>query len=119
MIPLLSASEVKREIIRLYNEINQDMYAVGVRKQRVDLLGDKIVVVAEHQRIPALSTLDREHRYLTRMVDAALLDEYKARMQVRIEALLGIPVRTILKDYDPVSQLAGTIICLESPLTVV
>lgn len=114
-----TASLLKREIIRLYNEVNQEMYAVGVRQQRVELLGDKILVLAEHQRIPALAALDSQNRQLTRMVDSALLEEYKLRMRTRLESLLGIPVRTILKDYDPVTQLAGTIICLESPIIVV
>lgn len=111
-----SVPVLKREIIRLYNEINQDMYAVGVRQQRVELLGDKILVLAEHQRVPALAALDCQNRSLTRMVDAALLDEYKARLRSRVEALLGMPIRAILKDYDPVTQLAGTIICLDGQL---
>lgn len=114
----LPTSTLKREIIKIYNEVNQEMYAVGVRQQRVDLLGDKILIMAEHQRVTALRTLDETHRWLTRMVDAALLEEYKSRTAARIEALLGIGVRTVLKDYDPVTQMAGTVILLDSPLSV-
>ncbi len=50
------------------------------------------------------------------MVDAALLDVYKARLKEGIEALLGQRVRVVLKDYDPTTQMSATVILLESPL---
>lgn len=114
----LAGGPLKQDLIRIYNEINQEMYDVGVRQQRVDLLGSKIVIVAEHRRVPALGSLDSTHRWLTRMVDAALLDQYKQRLKSRIEHLVGIPVRCVLKDYDPFTQLSGTIVFLESPLNL-
>lgn len=113
---LRSSGQIKQELIRLYNEVNQQMYDVGVRQQRVELLGDKVVILAEHRRIPALESLDGTHRWLTRMVDAALLDRYKELLAVRVEQLLGIEVRCVLKDYDPGTQLSGTIICLSRPI---
>lgn len=109
---------LKRELIALYNQVNQQEFDVGVRKQRIEILGDQIVIVAEHRRVPALTALDGTHRWLTRMVDAALLDVYKARLKEGIEALLGQRVRVVLKDYDPTTQMSATVILLEAPLVL-
>lgn len=109
--------DLKQEILRLYNAVNQDMWRIGVRRQRVDLLGDQIVIVAEHERVPALAVLDADHRPLTRMVDGALLDENKRRLKDVLSRALGVPIRVILKDYDPDTQMAATVILLERPLT--
>lgn len=112
-----SLGAVKQEILRLYNAVNQDMWRVGVRRQRVDVLGDQIVIVAEHERVPALAVLDAEHRPLTRMVDGALLDENKRRLREVLSEALGIPIRAVLKDYDPATQMAATVVLLDRPLT--
>jgi hypothetical protein len=113
-----SAGQLKQEILRVYNAVNQSIAGVGVRRQRVDLLGDRILIVAEHQRIPALAALDPTRRSLTREVDIAIVDESKHRLTAGLEEALGIRILTILKDYDPGTQLAGTLVLLEEPLEV-
>jgi len=114
----MSLGSLKRELIALYNQVNQQNFDVGVRQQRIEILGDQIVIVAEHRRVPALTTLDESHRWLTRMVDAALLDVYKARLKEGVEALLGLRVRVVLKDYDPETQMSATVILLEGPVAL-
>lgn len=114
----LSSGEWKQLVLRIYNAVNQAVTGVGVRRQRVDLLGDRILVVAEHQRIPALAALDPTRRTLTREVDTALVDLYKNILTKELEDALGIGVRTILKDYDPATELACTLVVLESELPV-
>lgn len=116
MTQAINPGQLKQDLIRIYNAINRDMFAVGVRQQRVDLLGDKILIVAEHERIPAMACLDPQHRPITRIVDALLLDEYKRRLKERVETLTGAKVYTVLKDYDPLTQMAGTLILLHEPL---
>ena len=109
--------ELKQLILRIYNSVNQSVSGMGVRQQRVDLLGDSILVVAEHQRIRALAALDDTRRQLTREVDVALIDRYKHLLKQELEAVLGVGVRTILKDYDPVTQLACTLVVLDADPT--
>jgi hypothetical protein len=111
-----TSGALKQEILRLYNAVNQEMWRVGVRRQRVDLLGDRIVIVAEHERVPALAVLDADHRPLTRMVDGALLDENKRRLADVLGEALGVGIRVVLKDYDPTTQLAATVVLLDRPL---
>lgn len=115
--PPASLGELKQEILRLYNAVNQEMWRVGVRRQRVDVLGDRILIVAEHERVPALAVLDADHRPLTRMVDSTLIDENKRRLKEVLTDALGLEIQVVLKDYDPQTQLAATVILLDHPLT--
>jgi hypothetical protein len=50
------------------------------------------------------------------MIDAALLDEFKVRLQRELEEALGMEIKTVLKDYDPQRQLAGTLIVFKDAL---
>lgn len=101
--------------MKIYNSVNQRMYFTGVKRQRVDIVGNKIVILAEHQRIQALLCLDETNRPVTRMVDVALLDKNKEILKQEIEKNLNLRIKTILKDYDPFTEIAGTIIVLEEP----
>jgi hypothetical protein len=38
---------------------------------------------------------------------------YKEELHKQIEAQLSLPVKLVLKDYDPFTEIAGTIIVLE------
>ena len=113
-----TAGQLKQEILRIYNAVNQQISGVGVSRQRVDLLDDRILIVAEHQRVRALASLDDSQRDVTRAVDVALVDESKRRLAVELRDVLGLAVRVILKDYDPVTQLAATVMILDGPLPV-
>jgi uncharacterized protein YbcI len=113
-----TAGQLKQEILRIYNAVNQQISGVGVSRQRVDLLDDRILIVAEHQRVRALASLDERQRDVTRAVDVALVDESKRRLAVELRDVLGLAVRVILKDYDPVTQLAATVVILDGPLPV-
>ncbi|MBO8169497.1 MAG: DUF2294 family protein [Thermoanaerobacteraceae bacterium] len=108
-----SLGTLKQEIMKIYNSVNQKMFFTGVKRQRVDIVGNKIVILAEHQRIRALLCLDESDRQISRLVDVALLDKNKERLKTAIEENLNLKIKTILKDYDPVSEIAGTIIVLE------
>jgi hypothetical protein len=114
----LSAGELKQRILAIYNATNQQVWGAGVRQQRIELLRDQILIVAVHQRVPALGSLDATRRDLTRQVDVALVDLYKANFQTELEQALGLGVRTILKDYDPTTHLSCTLVVLDRPLSL-
>lgn len=108
-----SFSQLKQDIIRIYNSINQEIFGIGVRSQRVEILGDKILIFAIHKRIPALKMLDKDERSLTRVVDRSLVEANKRILTERLREIIDIPIITILKDYDPYSEHAVTVIILE------
>ncbi|MGE5485245.1 MAG: hypothetical protein ACM3X4_09525 [Ignavibacteriales bacterium] len=80
------------------------------------MIGQKIIILAENMRVKPLAAIDDKDRLATRLADIALLNEYKSRLRQEIQESLGITVRSILKDYDPEYQLAGTIIVTEERL---
>lgn len=112
-----SLTDLKQSIMRVYNNINQEMFDVGVKRLRVDIVGSKIVILAEHRRIPGLKALDGINRQITRLADVALLDENKQRLKKHLEAELGLKIKTVLKDYDPEHEVAATVVVLFESLT--
>lgn len=110
-----TAGEWKQEILRLYNRVNQDLAGSGVSRQRVHLTDEHIVIVATHQRVPALTTISTVDAALGRWADAAVLDATKARLSESLREL-GVDVVSVLKDYDPAAELAATVIVMGGPL---
>jgi uncharacterized protein YfbU (UPF0304 family) len=69
-----------------------------------------VIIFAQHKRVQALKMLSKNFHHLTISVDSALIAEFKSLFKVHIEETLDLKVRTILKDYDPVTEEACTII---------
>ncbi len=113
---MATPGQVKQDILKTYNAVNQAMFVAGVSQQRVELLGDRVLILAEHRRIPTLAVLDQVDPAAARTADMALVRENKRRLAASLEAAIGIPVRTILKDYDPQTGLAATVVVFASPL---
>jgi hypothetical protein len=108
--------DLKQEIMRVNNRVNQSLFGNGLRWQKVDIVGHKIVILAENMRAKPLAAIDGKDRLASRLADIALLNEYKSRLRREIQGSLGIAVRSILKDYDPDCEMAGTIIVTEERL---
>lgn len=115
---IATAGELKQRVLAIYNATNQQVWGTGVRQQRVELLREHIMVVAVHQRVPALASLDGTRRDLTRQVDVALVDLYKSVFRTALETELGLSVSAVLKDYDPATQLSCTVVVLGQPLSL-
>lgn len=107
---------LKKSLAQLYNRVNQEIYGVGVKKQRIECLDDRVMIFAQHKRVQALQMLSRNFQTLTISVDSALIVEFKSLLKGYIEDALHIKVKTILKDYDPVTEEACTIIYFEDLL---
>ena len=112
----MTAIDIKQEVMRVNNNVNITMFGTGLRKQRVSITEDKIVISADHKRIPALAALDGIDRTTTRFVDVAILDEYKRRLKKELIDQIQLPVKSVLKDYDPEHELAITVIVLTAPI---
>ncbi|WNC13359.1 Na-translocating system protein MpsC family protein [Brevibacillus brevis] len=114
MNPLeLSAGQLKQELTKVYNEVNVQLFQIGVKRLRVDFVGDRILFMTYHRRVPAMSSIDGKNRELTRMMDVLLIDEFKVHLKKRLEAKYGIKVVSILKDYDPETELSATAVVLD------
>ncbi|MFT8872195.1 MAG: Na-translocating system protein MpsC family protein [Sporolactobacillus sp.] len=99
-----------------YNLVNQMVFKVGVTEQKVSVFEDKIIIVAKHKRIPVLEILDEADKNLSGTVDRLLIERSKQLLAERIEQSFGIGVKLILKDYDPLKEVSGTLIFLDREL---
>lgn len=109
----LAVGHFKQELIKDYNELNLRMFDIGVKSQKIDIVGDKILISAYHKRIPSLKHLDGINRLVTRLTDVAIIDSHKELFKELVERKYGMKVVSILKDYDPFLELAVTIIILD------
>lgn len=112
----ISLGELKQEMIKIYNSINQEIFGIGIKSQRIDLIGDKAFIFATHKRIPALKVLDGEFRGLTASVDMLIMEKNKEMLKQQLEERLGLEVTAVLKDYDPKAEISGTIIIFKDKL---
>jgi hypothetical protein len=110
-----SQAELKQEIIRVNNEVNIAMYGTGLRKQRVYIIDNAVILIfADNKRIPALAALDRKSRVITRFIDLTLLEEFRDKLHTELKSQLKLPIKYVLKDYEPQNELAVTVVVLES-----
>lgn len=111
----VSVAELKQELIRVNNEVNIAMYGIGLRKQRVHIIDNAVILIfADNKRIPALAALDRKSPVITRFFDLTLLEEYREKLHEELLSQLKLPVKYVLKDYRPQEEIAVTVIVLEN-----
>lgn len=104
---------LKRNVAQVYNKINQEFYATGVISQRVDVFYDRLIIFAQHKRVPAFTVLSKNYSELTTYADAALIKEFKAKLKNEIEEVTGFPVISVLKDYDTETEHACCVIIFD------
>jgi hypothetical protein len=113
---LKNLGDFKQEIIKINNKTNEEMYGRGLDWQKIDIIGDKIIILALNRRISVLKHIDGKDSLTARLMDLALLNEFKVRFKTYFEETFGLKVRSVLKDYDPINQLAGTIVITAEPV---
>jgi SET domain-containing protein len=111
---LLSSNEYKKRLSRCYNEVHRELYGVGVTQLRIDAAGESMILfLVKHQRVTALRALEENYPELKQSVDAALHHEFKRKFQKKLTEELNLPVTGVLRDYDPGTGWASTIIISE------
>lgn len=101
---------LKKSVAQIYNRINQEFYDTGVVSQRINVLYDRIIIFAQHKRIPAFMALSKNYRELTAYADAALISEFKVKLKQEIENVTGHQVISVLKDYDTETEHACCVV---------
>lgn len=112
----MESGTFKQSLMKINNTVNQELFGVGLQWQKVDFLGDRILIQARNHRVRALSSLDGKDNMTTRLIDIALLVEYKERFRQAFEEQFGISVAALLKDYEPSMELAFMLIVLDRPV---
>ncbi|WP_318618429.1 Na-translocating system protein MpsC family protein [Priestia megaterium] len=103
----------KKKIATLYTQISQEIFNVGVNTQKIDIIDNKILILSQSKRMPALEALSEEYRELVMSLDAALSTKYKKMLKQKVELLFDIQVTSLFRDYDPVTENSCTVICFK------
>lgn len=106
----------KNEIAKLNNKINEEMYGRALDWQKIDIIGNKIIIIGLNRRVFILRNVDKRDIITTRLMDHALINEFKMRFRSCLEKKFQIKVRTVFKDYDPAHQLASLVVLTEEPI---
>ena len=109
---MMTAGELKQDLLRVYNAINKKIFNVGVKQRKVDFVGNKIIIVSRNSRVPVLKLLD-ENYPSTRQLDHLLFQVFKQEIKASLEQQFQFKIISILKDYDAETEFSGTIVFLE------
>lgn len=108
----MHSAEYKKELFKIYNEINKEIYGFGVIELKINLTDDMIIFITKHNRVSALQALEQNHPDLKQSVDYALFSEFKLRLKARLQENLHLEPKAMLRDYDANYHLAVTVVVL-------
>ncbi|MDL2300155.1 DUF2294 domain-containing protein [Clostridiaceae bacterium OttesenSCG-928-D20] len=109
----MQMGEFKQLVMRLNNKVNMEIFSQGLHKQKVDVIGDKILITAQNNRVKILSLVDQSDMTTSRKMDLALIKEFKTRFIAYMDEYMGIKVLTHMKDYDPHLELSLSVTILD------
>lgn len=112
----MQMGEFKQEIIKVNNRVNMEVFNQGLRSQKVEIFQDKILIIANNNRVKVLSMVDKKDTTTTKLMDIALIIEFKDRFVRAMEEHLGVKVLSHLKDYDPHLEISISVTILDRPV---
>lgn len=105
-----SLGEFKQELIKDYNEVNHRIFGIGVVRQKVDIQGDRILIIALHKRVPSLAYLSALNSNVSELADHYLIKGFKNEFKRLLEEKYGFEVLSLFKDYDADAELSATVV---------
>ncbi|GEK48781.1 Na-translocating system protein MpsC family protein [Bisbaumannia pacifica] len=108
-----SLGQFKQELIKDYNEVNHRIFGIGVVRLKVDLQGDKILIVALHKRVPSLVYLNTLNSNVSELADHYLIKGFKNEFKQLLVEKYGFEIVSIFKDYDAQAELSVTVVLLQ------
>ena len=112
----MQRGEFKQEILRINNKVNMVVFGQGLLAQRVEVFGNKVLIVAKNRRVKVLAQVENMDKDTTDLMDRALIVKHK---QCFIEAMkeeMGVTVLSHLKDYDPKLEISISVSIFEEPI---
>ena len=112
----MQMGEFKQELMKVNNRVNMEVFSQGLKNQKIEVVNDKILIIAHNNRVKVLSVVDKTDTVTTRMMDLALIKEFKDRYIEAFQEHFGISVLTHMKDYDPKLEISISVTILDRPL---
>lgn len=108
--------DFKQAFMKINNRVNIEIFGQGLVSQRMEIFNDKILIIAHNKRVKVISTIERKDTLTSKLIDIALIVEFKELFIKYMMEELGIKVLTHLKDYDSLSELSFSVTLLEKPV---
>lgn len=108
--------EFKQELLKIHNTVNMEIFYQGLVNQRVEIHRDKAIIIARNHRVKVLSIVDQHDKTTSRMVDLALLAAFKERFRELANAHFGVPILSLIKDYDPTLEMSVSVVFYHQPI---
>jgi len=105
--------EFKQELMRLNNKVNMEIFSQGLRWQKLEIIDDKVFIIANNRRVRGLDAVDPVDRLTTKLMDLALILKFKEHFIKTVQEALGIKVLAHLKDYDPFTEISFSVTIFE------
>lgn len=106
----------RHDILRIYNQINQEIYDVGISRHKIEFSENRLMIFAIHKRIAALKVMRESFPELASYANTAIFTEFKKKLKAALEEITNLPIITILMDYDASTQHSCTVIYFEKPI---
>jgi len=101
--------EFKQEMLKINNAVNMEVFNQGLHQQRIEIVGDKVIIIARNNRVKLLSVMDRCDPAFARSADLVLLTEFKRRFVKMAEEHFGVPILSFIKDYDSKLEMSVSV----------
>ena len=108
----LNQPAFRKQLFELYNEVNKSIYGFGTTESKIFFNDNMITFTVRHNRVPCLIALENEYTPMKEWVDTSLMRVFKERFRDSLIRDLNLIPKAILRDYDPESLIAVTIVIL-------
>lgn len=112
----MQMGEFKQEILRINNKANMAVFGQGLLAQRVEIFGNKVLIVAKNRRVRVLSLVETMDKDTTDLMDRALIVKHKQVFIDTMKEEMGVTVLSHLKDYDPKLEISISVSIFEEAL---
>lgn len=106
-------SGLKKDLIRLYGEVNRSVYGYGINELKIHVYPNMIIILTKDKRVEALKSLETHYLQLKQSVDIALFSEFKLQFREAMRKELGLEPVALMRDFDADYQMAVTVVVFE------
>lgn len=106
--------ELKQALTRDYNLINSRLFSTGVVTLKIDIVDEKIFMLAVHKRVVPLQIVSEQSALVADIADYYLVRLFKSQLKEILTKNYQFEVSSIFKDYDRDDELSSTVVLLKN-----
>ncbi|KAB8126981.1 DUF2294 family protein [Gracilibacillus oryzae] len=111
-----NAGELKQNLMKLNNQVHQNIFKIGLIEQHVDFTDNKIIILSKNKRIPVLNIIYEESKDVSHIIERLVNINYKTQLEKKLVELFDFGIEIVLRDYDPTKNTNVVIIILNKDI---